>query len=369
MRVPLARRNLLHDRRRAALAVGGVAVALLLVLVLDGIFAGAMRQVTAYLRASPADVFVSQRGVRTMHMSNSALPAGSRRAVRAVPGVAWVEPIGFATAVVRSGSARQLSYVIGYDVRSGRGGPGRLVAGRPPGRGEVVLDERAAQYLATGVGGEVSLFGRTLRVSGLSTGGTSIVNSTAFVSAEEDVRLRGGAPSYLLVGAAPGVDAGDLARAVEARVGGVTAQTRAEFARQERAIVADMSADVMRIMAGIGFAIALAVVGLTLFTGTLARLREFGVVKALGARSARLAAVVAGQAAWTVLLALASAVLLAAAVGAALERLAPAVEVAIEPDGVVRTGIGAALTGVLGAVAPLRRVARVDPASAFRRAT
>jgi hypothetical protein len=73
-RVPLARRALFQDRRRAALAAGGVAAALLMVLLLQGIFDGAMRQVTAYLRGSPADVIVSQKDVRTMHMSVSALP-------------------------------------------------------------------------------------------------------------------------------------------------------------------------------------------------------------------------------------------------------------------------------------------------------
>ena len=70
--VPVGRRALFQDRRRAALAAGGVAAALLLVLMLQGIFDGAMRQVTVYLRSSPADVFVSQKDVRTMHMSVSA---------------------------------------------------------------------------------------------------------------------------------------------------------------------------------------------------------------------------------------------------------------------------------------------------------
>ena len=39
-RVPLGRRNFFQDRRRVALTSAGVAVALLLVIVLQGIFAG-----------------------------------------------------------------------------------------------------------------------------------------------------------------------------------------------------------------------------------------------------------------------------------------------------------------------------------------
>jgi putative ABC transport system permease protein len=51
----------------------------------------------------------------------------------------------------------------------------------------------------------------------------------------------------------------------------------------------------MRIMSTIGLLIALAVIGLTVFSLTLAELREHAVVKALGGRTHYLAAVVLPQ--------------------------------------------------------------------------
>lgn len=60
--VPVGRRLLFVERRRATLTVLGVATSLLLVLVLGGIFAGAVEQVTRYIRTSPADIFISQAG-------------------------------------------------------------------------------------------------------------------------------------------------------------------------------------------------------------------------------------------------------------------------------------------------------------------
>jgi putative ABC transport system permease protein len=146
-----------------------------------------------------------------------------------------------------------------------------------------------------------------------------------------------------------------------------TVQTRGEFARQEAAVVADMSADVMRIMAIIGFAIALAVVCLTLFTATLARLRDYGIIKALGAGSGRLAGIVIAQAAWTLALAVGTSVAFALVVGRAVEAAAPTHTIAIEPTSVIRVTIGAAVIGAIAALVPMRRVVAVDPASAFRR--
>ena len=94
--VPVARRMLFSERRRALLGIAGITVSLLLMLTLDAIFAGATRQLTRYIDSSPAAVFVSQTGVRTMHMSTSVLPAAVVNDVRAVPGVAAAVPILYA---------------------------------------------------------------------------------------------------------------------------------------------------------------------------------------------------------------------------------------------------------------------------------
>lgn len=367
-RVPLARRNLFQDRRRAALSIVGVASALVLVLVLGGIFAGAMQQVTAYMRHSPADVFVSQRDVRTMHMSVSSLPVDTVEAVRAIDGVAWAEGLRYTTSVIEVGDRRRLTYVLGYDTATGRGGPRRIAKGRAPAAGEILVDVTAARELGVGVNATVTVLGESFHVSGLSTDGTNIVNTTVFVRSEDFARVRGSSIAYVLVGARPGVNAQDLAWRVAGALPATTVQTRAEFARQEGRIVRDMAADIMQIMSIIGLLIALAVVGLTLFTATLNKLREYGVVKALGAGSARLASTVAVQAAWSVALGLIVAAALSIVIGRAVGAFAPNVHVAIELGAVVRTAIAALAIGGLAALLPLRRVVRVDPATAFRRA-
>jgi putative ABC transport system permease protein len=367
--VPLARRNLFQDRRRVLLSTGGVAVALLLVLILGGIFAGAMRQLTSYIDQSGADLVISQTGVTTMHMSASVLRPDIADRVRETPGVTWAEPIRYTTGMVGSPSGQSASYVIGYDPTARHAGPSRLVTGRPPARGEAVLDRQAADQLAVAVGQQVRILGRPFRLVGLSTGGTNIANTTVFIPTADFARLRGPTQAYVLVGARHGVDLGVLRARLEGIPPGDTVLTREQFADSERRLVADMSADVIRIMSGIGFAIALAVIALTLYAVTVAKTREYGVCKALGARPGRLAATVAGQAAWSVTLALTSATILALLLAVVIGRVNPALTIWISPASVLRTGLGALLVGMAGAILPIRRVLRVDPAASFRRPT
>ncbi|MBS42910.1 MAG: hypothetical protein CMH83_09970 [Nocardioides sp.] len=364
--VPVGRRFLFADRRRATLTVLGVAASLLLVLVLGGIFAGAVDRVTYYIRTSPADVFVSQAGVRTMHMSASTLPADTPERVADIPGVAWAAPIAFASGSVAGPQGRQLSYLIGYDTRTGRGGPTRLVAGRTPAAGEAVLDEQAAKQLGVHVGDQFTVMGTSLRAVGFSTGGSSITNTTVFVELSEFGRIHDDRVSYVLTGLDPGADPEAVTDRIEAEVGGVTAQTREQFADSEARIVTDMSADLLRLMSSIGLVIALAVIALGLMTATLNRLRDFAVLKALGARTPRLAAAVAVQVLLTVVLA--STVATTAALGLAwlLPLAAPAVQISITTAAVAQTTTTALLVGLIAALWPLRRIAALDAATAFR---
>lgn len=364
-RIPVGRRNLFSEPRRAILGIGGVGVALLMVLLLGGIVNGAMRDVTRYIDTSPADVFVAQRGVSNMHMASSALSLTDVERIRGVAGVTWADPILYAPDALATRGGRQIAYVVGY-VQGGQGGPVRLVEGRRPGAGEVVVDQRAARNLGLVVGDPVRLMGRTWQVSGITTGLTNIANTVAFVRFQDLAEARGlaGIASYILVGGHG--DPAALARRIEAATR-LSALPRAEFSAKERALVQDMSAELMQIMDFAAYLIGLVVIALTLYAATLSRLREIGVMKALGARPGWLTDVVVAQALWTVGAAMAVALALALAMGAVLGRAGGNVSVALEAGSVLRVAVIAAVLAALGAVTPLIKVWRVDPATVFRR--
>ena len=348
-------------------AVVGIGAAFVLVLILDGIFAGAMNQVTAYIRNSPADVFVAQGDVKTMHMTASALPPQTLDEVRAVEGVAWAEGLRYTTSTIDAGTNSLLTYVLGYDTATGRGGPRHITRGRPPGAGEALIDDVAADELGVTAGDTVTILGRSFAISGLSTDGTYIANTTVFITTEDFAAIRGTTYAYILVGTLEDTSPGSLEQRLTEALPQRTVMSRSEFAREEANVVRSMAADIMAIMSFIGFLIALALTGLTLFTSTINKQREYGILKALGANTNRLTAVVVSQAAWTIALALAGAIASSIAIGAALGALTPNLEVDIRIGSMLRTSAAASVIGTIAALLPLRRIARVDAATAFRR--
>ena len=76
-RVPLARRNLFADRRRLGAGVVGVGLAVMLILLLDGLWVGLQRQDTAYSERVGAVLYVPQPGVRDLTAGAGTLPASA----------------------------------------------------------------------------------------------------------------------------------------------------------------------------------------------------------------------------------------------------------------------------------------------------
>jgi len=150
-------------------------------------------------------------------------------------------------------------------------------------------------------------------------------------------------------------------------VGGVSVQTRAEFAAQERKIAKDMSADIISIMNTAGYVTGLAVIVLTVYIATIARRREYGVLKAIGIRNGRLYQVVVLQALISVGLGLAAAVGITLLLSESIPRLNELMVLTLTAGSVLRVAaISVVLAGV-AAILPARQLAGLEPVTAMRR--
>ncbi len=366
----LARRNLARSRVRLMVSVGGVALALSLTLALDAIYAGVANQLTAYIDRAGADVWVGQAGVRNLHMVASWLPDSVSGRVREVNGVAEITPILYSTDTIVARDERAVAYVIGLPADAKAGGPWNVSSGSDrPGSGEVVVDRGFAARAGVGLGDPVTILGRDARIVGLSEGTASLVNSVAFVSFDDFRAVRGGSPvvSFVLVDVIPGASPDGVAAEIERVVPGVTAQSAAAFAAEERRLVTDMSADVISIMNVVGFVVGLAVVALTVYVATLARRREYGILKAFGAGNRFLYGVVAAQAFLSVALGLGAGLAFTGLLTVLVPRAGLNLELAIGAPSLAKVGLFAAVIAGLAAILPIRQVATVDPAVVFRR--
>jgi putative ABC transport system permease protein len=366
MSVPVARRQLLARKGRTLAGLAGIALALLLVLALKALLAGTEQRLTGYIDRSGADVIVAQEGVRTMHMSQSVIPSRVATRIGQVPGVAGATAIVYVPTLLERRDKRSLVYLIGED-SAAKTIP--LMRGRRARAGEIVVDEALAGLIGARRGATVTSLGRSFRVVGQIADTSSIASSIALAERRDLARLLRSEDSvnYVFVRAHDGVDAGELASWIERSVPGVTASTRAEFSRTERQLVGDMSTDIVRSMIFVGFLIGVAVTGLVAYSATLAQLRDYAVLRALGLRARSALALVFAQIGALVVGGFVLAVALVGLLAWLLPRLSPTLAVSVHAGDLALTFVVAAAVSAVAAAFPVLRVARVDPASVFRR--
>jgi len=72
--VSIATKNLWHEKMRLLISLGGIAFAIVLILLLEGFAYGVFEQAAAYPKNSGAELFVVQDGIEGMQSARSIIP-------------------------------------------------------------------------------------------------------------------------------------------------------------------------------------------------------------------------------------------------------------------------------------------------------
>ena len=366
--VPVAWRQLLAEPAKLVVTLVAVAAAVALVLLLSGLRRGMGEQVTLYIDHQ-APVLVGQRGARDFLSQTSVLPEGLARDLEHVPGVAEATPISQQYAMLRLHGRRVLTLLIGYDPGK-PGGPWELASGRAPREGgELVLDRVLASEHGLGPGSILEYRGTRLRIVGISSGTSGFMTPLAFARRDTVNALSRlpGTAGFFLVQPARGVEPEALVARIEGTVPGVSALTRAEVAANDRRLFIDPFSGPLLAMVAIAFAVAVLVVGLAVYSSIAERSREYATLKALGLRQLALLQLAGGQAAALALAGTALGIVLAFGAARGVSALAPKYLIAISAPAVTAIAVSALVIALLAALVPARLLARLDPASAFRR--
>ena len=347
-------RSLLRDPARLLLGTLTVAAVIALILIFEGFRIGLHVQVSAFPRNLPADLVATQAGVSNILGTRSVLPQGARADVEAVPGVREAYPLAGFPVIYSDGKLTSPIYVVAYDTA---GGPRHLLAGREiADADEVVIDAALAAKFHLAPSSRVEFLGHPFTVAGLSADTSNFFDPYVFVRLVDLIDLE------------PGVDRYAVRAAIEQRVSAVDVFTPSELATNDERRVDDFLGPALNVLTTVAFAAGVLVVGLTLYVSVLGRVREFGVMKAIGARPAFLARHVLIEAAVVSTLALVLGIGLAAATAALIHAILPQyLVVPLDLTAVARTATAVTAMAALAVLIPIRRIAVIDPASVFSR--
>ena len=363
----IAWRNLIKDKTRLGLSIGGVALAVMLVLILNGFVTGLNAQIGAYLDHEPGTLVVAQDGVENLLGITSQLPDTAAATVKA-RGAAQVIPILSQAIIFERHGRKQTAYLVGYDPQIG-GGPWRMAAGREPKNDkEILFDSILAAQHEIQLGDSIEIMDRDFTVVGFSEGTNSWMTGYLFVrkTAAETLLRAPGAASFLLVTPAARIGTEELRTRLK-DVSGIEVLTKQEMIANDLKLFGKVFSTPIQLMAAIAFLVGALIVGLVIYTATVERQREYGVLKAIGARNGMLYRVVTIQA--LIAAGTGSVLGVAAAFGAAQLIMAwrPQFLITFEPSTIVQSLVAGFLMALLAALFPARVVAGLAPAEVFRK--
>lgn len=362
-RVPVARRNILADRRRLVTGVFGVGAAIALIFLLQSLWGGFQVQLGSYAKNVGAQVFVGDLGTRTSWES-SVVPLAAIDQIRAIPGVERADPIFLRSTILTLHARKVFAALVGYEPGA-LGGPWRISAGHGvQTAGEVVIDRTLARQHDIGLGDALEVQGARFRVVGLSDGTRTWMSAYVFVSREAAAGLykTSGTASFILVETTqPAAVSARIAREVA-----LTPLEVRELVRNDRKLIAAIMQGPIELMVLIAFAAGTLIVALTVYSQVVERVREYGIVKALGAGWKRLFAIVLGQTLVLAALGLIAGFGLSKAGGWLVIWLRPQFWLSLSGTQALQVVGAAAAMALLAAVVPTRRIARLDPASVYR---
>ncbi len=377
MLIKLVIRQISYDPLRTLLTCVAIGSALALILLLEGFQSGLLIQLRNVALNRGADLIVAQSGVSNFVASRSLLPQLSRQRIEAVDGVIEAHPITMVPVIFdKPGYRKSPIFFVVYD---DFGGPLNLREGTAPKAArDIVIDESLSVLYALKIGDPFVVADYEFRVSGIATHASALFTAFAFITYDDmidfffDSDLVGDISnlpllSYLLVELQPGADRYAVRDAIESAEPEADVFEPRELALNDEALGRTLFGPVIGVLIGAGYIIALLVVGMIAFASVHARLRNFGVKKALGFVNRTLGFEMVVEALVLVLLSFPLALLLASLAGFTIESLVPLYQVPVlQPVPLLKTLIAALVLAVIGAYLPYRLIARLDPAQVFR---
>ena len=302
----IAVRNLLHDRMRLAAALLGVGFSVILVTFQFGLLHRFLKSASAIIDRSGAPIWITSPGVTNFEYG-SILEERVYTQALAVPGVARVERLVFVFGRIRIPSgAYEGCQIIGLDLSKGPLIPWAFKAGSMDDLHQpeaIAIDDTDLEKLGRpSLGKYIEINDRRARVVAITHEHRSFIASPFIFTSLENayrmsVRLAPGSFTYLLVTPVPGAELGQVLEGLR-RIPGVDALEASGLAARSQAywIFRTGAGFAITLSTVLGFIVGTVIVGQTIYSSTMDRLKEFGTLKAIGASNGDLYRLICWQA-------------------------------------------------------------------------
>lgn len=365
--ISIALRNLFAEKTRLAMSVGGVAFSVMLILIILSLYRGFQVKSIEYIKSVGNDIWVTQSGSSDMSSSSSIIPTTTASQLEKIDGVKEVDRFLGRPLQIQIKDKTVNMYLVGYNTDKQIAGPKKIVQGRgDPSGNEIVLDSILARNHKISIGEYITIFKIPFQVIGITEGANMFLFQFAFIGQQKAAEIfkMDNLATYYLVNA----ESSKIERVVSEikNIQGLDALKTDDFAEKNKETIDEVFVPIILVLVAISILVGTAVIGLTIYTATVEKSREFGVLKALGASSMQIYRIIFEQALVSGLIGYFSGVGLTYLVLWLIPQYVSVfVTVTLTSDLMMVFAISMVMS-FLASYAPVRRIVQIDPATVFK---
>lgn len=358
-------REITRAKLRFSLLSLSIGLLVFLILFQQALFGGLVTSFIGAVENQSAPVLVFSDQARK-NVEASLIFPGLEEQIAAVEGVEATDPIGENTFTVVGGGEAQDAAIFGY-VLGGLGEPTSLVEGRLPEQQGEGVSSFTAENTGFEIGDTITVLGEEptdITIVGIAEDAQWSVQATIFTSYDTYVTARQDGdpnnqvlPSLIAVEPTEGTDPAALAATITEQVAGTEALTRQQAIDGNPGVQGVNSS--FSIILALAFMVVVLVVGFFFLILTVQKSKPLTLLRAIGAPRRYLVQNLLGQIVIVMGAGVVIGVLLTLLVGAA--TTGGAIDVSLDPGTVIPTIGLLAVLSLVGGVASVRRVLKIDP--------
>jgi putative ABC transport system permease protein len=285
--VSIAREILLHDKLRFVITVASLGVAIVMTIYDVGMFFGVTGDSVNLIDRAHAELWLFEDGESHL-AAPSLVPNSALGWARRLDGVNQACALDYSIGNLKIGDTRQVE-VVGIDPACPLFQPWEVVEGDIGGlrrKDTIIVDDlalRGVNYAQ--LGDVVELNGREMRIVAVTHDNKSFSYPYVYINLRTFESV-GGTPdhySFVAVQVKPGADQDQIIRRLANANSDVAVSRAQEFRLSTIKALIAQGVGMIFVVVFVGVSVGMLIITLTMYTATMERLRDFAILKALGA--------------------------------------------------------------------------------------
>jgi putative ABC transport system permease protein len=366
--IPFARRMLMSERSRLAITISAVAIMVMQMLFLGGIYQGVKLGAIGYVQHSNADLWICQNNSRNLLRSTSFMRDYRLAGISQLKGVRRAEAILKVIATARIHGKEETMFVFGLPPEAAQSQPMMVAGNGVPGEREIIIDRSFARKFYLKIGDTLSLQDMDYRVTGISRETNATITQFSFVSLNDAQELLGfrGIISFILAKVDKSADLQTLRSTIKTNYPELSVFDRETFIEnslremQSGILPLFWTIFILSVFSGI------LVITLMFYQSVIEMRDDYALLMAIGARPRYLASLILKQTLTVTFCGFIGGTLLELLLIPALEKMVPVLNVMSRWEDIAVVFVLSLGIGSAGSVFPIRKLRSIYPAEVFR---